>query len=135
METGPGPGARDGEARVQLLIGSMDAQRSSSTCAVASRRGRCEAQTLGVQAGASGDRAGTGTSWRLPAPPGEESGEAEPPVQLRVEPATQAPATPPPLLPVLRGRGRATGTDVPESVHREAEPGRGREGEAAGGEA
>lgn len=79
METGPGPGARDGEARVQLPIGSENTQRSSNTCAVALRRGLCKAQALGVPARASRDRAGTGASWRLPALPGEESREAEPP--------------------------------------------------------
>lgn len=135
METGPGPGARVGEARVQLPIGSTDAQRSSSTCAVAPRRGRLRSP------GAGGSGRGLwGPSWgcRVPAAPGSSrrgSSEAEPPVLLGVEPATQAPTTPPPLLPVLRGPGRATGTDVPASVHGEAGPGRGREGEAAGGEA
>lgn len=129
METGPGPGAPVGEARVQLPIGSTDAQRSSSTCAVAPRRGRLRSP------GAGGSGRGLwGPSWgcRVPAAPGSSrrgSSEAEPPVLLGVEPATQAPTTPPPLLPVLRGPGRATGTDVPRECPRGgragARPGRG----------
>lgn len=83
IETGPGPGARDGKARVRLPIGSTDEQRSPLAHAQW-RPGEVTAKPreLGVPAGASGDRAGTSVSCRLPAPPREGSGEAEPLVQL-----------------------------------------------------
>jgi hypothetical protein len=102
---------------------------STSTCAVAPRRGRCEARELGVPAGASGDPAGMSVYWRLPAPPRERSGEAEPLMQLWVEPATEAPATPPPLLPGLRRRGPSDRYWCPSAnVHGEAGPGQAGKG-------
>lgn len=102
---------------------------SSSTCAVVPRRGRCKARELGVPAGVSGDRAGTSASWRLPAPPREGSGEAEPLGQLWVEPTTEAPTTPPPLLPGLRRRGPSDRYRSPNAnVHREAGPGQAGKG-------